>query len=157
MTAISAASVNVRTMADGTLRITFDIEPSEAGAAFALFGKPGTPAALAALAVGYAAKTPEVTPQVTPEVKGGPLSKEAAMLCRNPVFLRWLVLNDPENTTCSEADAADQIRDQCGIESRAELDADERAGAYFINHFRTPFIRWQRETKAEQDGQAVRP
>lgn len=145
MTAIPAAAVSFRTLADGSCRITFDIEPSEAGAAFALFGKPGTPAALAALAVGYAAKTPEVTPQVTPEVKGGPLSKEAAMLCRNPVFLRWLDDEQHMNGEANEGTAAEWVRQECRIYSRAELDSQEGAAAAFINNIRTPFIRWQRE------------
>lgn len=143
MTAIPAAAVSFRTLADGSCRITFDIEPSEAGAAFALFGKPGTPAALAALAVGYAAKTPEVTPQVTPEVKGGPLSKEAAMLCQNPAFIAWTALDSPNIGT--EDTAAEWVRKACGVLSRAELDAQPAAGQRFINIVRTPFIRWQRE------------
>lgn len=155
MTAISAASVGVKTMADGTLRITFDVEPGEAGSAFSLFGKPGTPAALAALMTGYAAKPPEVAPEATPEVKpkGGPLSKEAALLCQNPAFQYWLryfVAGDVHN--CEKA--AQCVRDLCGVESRAEFDTDAAAGQRFIEKVRIPFMR---DTRENWNGQAARP
>lgn len=47
ITAIMGASTTVRTMADGSLRLAIDIEPRHAQQAFALFGSPGTPVALA--------------------------------------------------------------------------------------------------------------
>jgi hypothetical protein len=139
MTAISAASVGVKTMADGTLRITFDIEPSEAGAAFALFGKPGTPAALAALVTGYAAKSDE------PEKpKGGPLSKEAALLCQNAEFQHWLRYFVQGDVYDANA-AAKCVRDLCRVQSRAEFDTDAAAGQRFIDKVRIPFMRDTRE------------
>ena len=49
MSAIEATSVKVATLVDGTLRVTFDIEPRHARDAFALFGAPGSEMALAAL------------------------------------------------------------------------------------------------------------
>lgn len=143
MSAISAASVNVRTMADGTLRVTFDVEPSEAGAAFALFGKPGTPAALAALQVGYAAKSEE-TPQIADKPKGGALSKEAAMLCQNPAFLRWLDEEQHMNGDANAETAAEWIRQECEVESRAEFDTNIRKGVAFVERVRVPFVRRER-------------
>ena len=134
MTAISAASVGVKTMADGTLRITFDIEPNEAGAAFALFGKPGTPAALAALVTGYAAKSDE------PKVKPGPRCMDAIGLCNNSEFRQWLTGYD-----CSPTLAASMVRGLCAVLSRRELDTSPEAWQRFIEHVRTPFIQWQRE------------
>lgn len=47
MTAILASTGKVTTMADGTLRITLDIEPGDAATAFTLFGQPGTSVAIA--------------------------------------------------------------------------------------------------------------
>lgn len=47
--AILITTRTVKTLADGTLRLAVDIEPSEAGKAFELFGSPGTPAAIARL------------------------------------------------------------------------------------------------------------
>lgn len=46
---IEATSVNMKTLADGTLRITVEVEPYNALAAFALFRQPGTVMALAAI------------------------------------------------------------------------------------------------------------
>jgi hypothetical protein len=47
LSAVMGASTTVKTMADGSLLIAIDIEPRHAQAAFALFGSPGTPVALA--------------------------------------------------------------------------------------------------------------
>lgn len=46
---IEATSVKCNTLADGTLRITVEIEPFNALAAFTLFRQPGTVMALAAI------------------------------------------------------------------------------------------------------------
>lgn len=46
---IEASSVRCQTLADGTLRMTVEIEPRLALAAFILFRSPGTAMALAAL------------------------------------------------------------------------------------------------------------
>ncbi len=47
--AVSGSTTTVKTMADGTLRVSVDVEPRHAQAAFAMFGAPGTPVALARL------------------------------------------------------------------------------------------------------------
>ena len=47
MSAVLGASSTIRTLVDGSLKISIDIEPRHAQAAFALFGAPGTPVALA--------------------------------------------------------------------------------------------------------------
>ena len=149
MTAISAASVGVKTMADGTLRITFDVEPSEAGAAFALFGKPGTPAALAALQVGYASvqdsavSTKGEHGEIVDKPKGGPLSKEAALLCQNQVFHHWLETEHHIDIADEEL-AAEWIRQICEVKSRAFLDSPVTRDIY-IKQVRMPFMLWQRE------------
>lgn len=49
MTAISATTRQVKTMADGTLRLTIDIEPNDAAQAFTLFGQPSVAVAIARL------------------------------------------------------------------------------------------------------------
>jgi len=46
---IEATSVKCATLVDGTLRITVEIEPMHALAAFTLFRQPGTVMALAAI------------------------------------------------------------------------------------------------------------
>lgn len=140
MSAIPASSVNLKTMADGTLRISFDIEPMHAQDAFRLFAAPGTPAAIAAMQVGYAAATgEELSPVEKP--KGGPLSKLAGMWCNDPEFWRWLE-TDPLNACHSATGAASIVRDLCEIESRADLDHDAYAAERFNRLIRGPYSKW---------------
>ena len=79
MTAIPASSVRLKTMADGSLQITMNVEPRHASAAFALFGMPGTPAALAALKVGTelpAEDSPEPTVETVKDAPRPPSAEE---------------------------------------------------------------------------------
>ena len=134
MSAIPCASVNLKTMADGTLRISFDIEPMHAQDAFKLFAAPGTPAAIAALQVGYEAiPNPVELHQIKP--KGGALSKLAGMWCSNPEFLRWSGMEDSHGARAF-------VLDTCDIESRAELDHSEDAAQKFHTHIRGPFSKY---------------
>lgn len=135
MTAIQASSVAVKTMADNTLRITFDIEPKDAKAAFALFGERGTPAALAALKVGTALPA---NPEPTEPPKGGPLAKWAAMRGADPRFQDWLEAHSPELV-------AKRIRRICGIVSRAELDSSPAAGEMFKCQIMRPWAEHCRQ------------
>lgn len=142
MSAIAAASVGIKTMADGTLRITCDIEPANAQAAFQLFGSPGTPMALAALKVGHAAITSESAEEVKP--KGGALAKLAGQWCKDPEFFKWIVATSFPDATWATGDseaecAANGIRAICEIESRAELDHDAVAAERFHALIRLPY------------------
>jgi hypothetical protein len=133
VSAIEASSVRVSTLADGTLRLTVDIEPRHARAAFELFGSPGVPMALAAL------KAPDdeevAEPLEEPEkTVGGPLSRLAGIWCSDPEFWRWLKVNDQEQ-------AAIYVRMVCGVESRAQLDHDDEAAEMFHQKFRIPFSK----------------
>jgi hypothetical protein len=146
MSAIPCASVSLKTMADGTLRISFDIEPMHAQDAFRLFAAPGTPAAIAALQVGYAAVGETIEPKPEPlcqpeKPKGGPLSKLAAMWCNQPEFWAWLETDD-ENAAHSEFGATMCVYALCGIESRAELDHDEIAAEKFHRLIRGPYSKY---------------
>lgn len=118
MSAIEASSVKVSTMADGTLRIVCDIEPCHAQAAFALFGAPGTPMALAALKVGHAAASDE---EVKPKSGAPKTAQDAALVCKNPEFWRYARFKGYAET---EDGAKQLIYTFCGIESRAELNDD---------------------------------
>lgn len=135
MSAIEAASVGVRTMADGTLRLSLDIEPRHAQAAFALFGAPGTPMALAALKP--ASSKPEAP-------KGGPLAQWVAMRCKEPHFLAWLYGQHKEQWATTEGESAEDVaanlvRALCGVESRAELDSNPDAAATLHKLIREPY------------------
>ena len=121
-------------MADGTLRLTVDIEPRHSQAAFALFGAPGTPMALAALKSAKAEPAP----------KGGQLAQWVAMRCGEAAFQRWLQDTFPAQWQDAHGDtpakwAASTVRAVCGIESRAELDNDDAAAVRFHAAIRKPF------------------
>jgi len=134
MTVIESSSSSARTMADGTLRLTVDIEPRHSQAAFALFGAPGTPMALAALKSAKAEPAP----------KGGQLAQWVAMRCGEAAFQRWLQDTFPQQWQDAHGDtpakwAASTVRAVCGVESRAELDNDDAAAVRFHTAIRKPF------------------
>lgn len=137
MSAIPASSVNLKTMADGTLRISFDIEPIHAQDAFKLFAAPGTQAAIAALRDGTYLEQPK-----EPEKpKGGELARLAGIWCNEPKFWRWIrTVGGPEID--NNMHAAEWIRKTCDVESRVELDHDEAAGEYFHQAIRVPFSEY---------------
>ena len=142
MSAIPCSSVSLKTMADGTLRISLDIEPADAQAAFALFATPGTPAALAALKVGYEQK---VDPLPGPAHKaaenvhvGGPLAMLAGQWCAHPAFRKWIYVD-------TEAQAAEKIRAFCKVDSRRLLDHDPEAAQLFKDIFRSPYMAYLKE------------
>jgi hypothetical protein len=144
MTAISAAAMRVRTMADGSLRIEVEVEPQDAQQAFALFGRPGAPMALAALAVGHAAVKESEPLQQSDKPKGGARSQWVAMRCNEPAFQQWLCRAFPLDwrrlpSETASGVAANVVRKVCGIESRAELDANPAAAKYFDELIRAPY------------------
>lgn len=140
MSAIPCASVSMKTMADGTLRISFDIEPNHAQDAFRLFAAPGTPAAIAALHAGYAAASTNKESLTVEKPKGGPLAKLAGIWCHDPEFWTWLE-TDPDNACHSAQGAAHCLYAICGIESRVELDNDPAAAERFHRLIRGPYSR----------------
>lgn len=140
---IEAASVGVRTMADGTLRLTVDIEPRHARDAFGLFGAPGSPVVLARLT--QEAAQAAVHRQAAPErPKGGPLAALAGAICQHLEFNTWLQAEFGDRYAEWEDTpiwSASVLRDVCGVESRAELDHDHAAALRFHELIRQPFAR----------------
>jgi hypothetical protein len=122
-------------MADGTLRAEIDFEPRDAAAAFAMLGQPGQPIAVAPLKTAAQQQAQEAAPKAA----GGPLAKLAGQWCQMPQFLAW--------SGCNTADAAAEfIRRECGISSRAELDHNAAAAAAFHTHIREPFSTYMKGT-----------
>lgn len=80
--------------------------------------------------------------------KGGPLAREAAELCRTEAFQAWMLCE-------TEQSAAAEIREACGIRTRAELDSNEAAARIFIEKYRIPFMR-ARRVQQETTAQARR-
>jgi hypothetical protein len=144
MSVIEGSSVSVKTMSDGTLRLSIDIEPRNAQAAFALFGAPGRAVALAALKDGSAAITSESASEVKEkQQKGGEWAKLAGMWCADSEFWTWLNYERGFGGKVSSPDAAAiALREFCGIASRIELDTDHAALARFNKEIRHPFMRW---------------
>ncbi len=120
----------MQTMADGTLRMVVDIEPRHAKDAFGLFGVPGTALALAALKTAA-----QQAQEAAPKPAGGPLAKLAGQWCQMPQFLAWSGCSTPQA-------AANFVRDECEVESRAELDHDEKAARLFHTRIREPFSKY---------------
>ena len=141
MSAIEASTVRIATMADSTLRLTLDIEPRFAQAAFQLFGLAGTPVALAALQVAKSEPEPEYP-------KGGELARWCAIRCQESEFQLWLSI---EFGLASRAfsglgisldvRAANIIRSVLGIESRAEIDNSPQVRAEFDRLIRVPYSK----------------
>ena len=142
MSAIEASSVRVATMADGTLRLTLDIEPAQAQDAFALFGKPGQPVALAAI------KT-AAQQQATERPKGGSASKWLGIRCGDPEFQEWIERTFPDCVPVTRGQhgaqdlAAITARLVCNVTSRAEIDNNPKAFAAFDRLIRQPWIKYQ--------------
>ena len=148
MSAIPCASVSLKTMADGTLRISFDFEPMHAQDAFRLFAAPGTPAAVAALQVGYAAVQPSPVSvmgnPITEKLKGGPLSKLAGMWCATKDFQDWISDNEHKGIywQCNgPLEAKLFVCEMCDIDSRAMLDHNPYAEELFNRLIRGPYSK----------------
>jgi hypothetical protein len=126
-----------RTLVDGTIRITIEIEPRYALQAMAMLGMPGASIAVAGLA---AAPDPDPDPEPDPEVepapepeptpeppplKGGPLAMSVGMLCNDPNFQEFVHLHTGHGP--SRDVAAEYVRLFCRVSSRADLDHDNEA------------------------------
>ena len=164
MSVIEAATAGFKDMADGTVRFFFDVEPRHAGAALELFRARGTPAALAALQVGYAQaantspepvnKAPEIErvekPKVTQQAQSpepiatkeplGPLAYWLVLRCNEPEFWEWL---GSLGYFCPDAKAAGSIvKEILDLKSRKDLDADPEKVNWFHGNIRGPYSRW---------------
>lgn len=140
MTAIAASSVRVNTLADGTLRVVFDVEPAHAQAAFALFGQPGHPAALTALKTA-AQKQAE-------RAKGGEAARWLGIRCGEVAFRQWLAETWPNQYAAAigrteNERAAYVIRSVCCVNSRADIDNDKFAAVRFDTLIRKPWQQYQ--------------
>lgn len=146
MTAIQAASIRCRTMADGTLRLELDVEPRDAQAAFRLFGSPGTAVALAAI-------KPDAQQEAPEKPKGGAAAKWLGQMCGDAAFVLWLATTHGKQWSATYemhgADtakhAAATVRAICEVQSRAEIDNDPAAFARFEERIRRPWIEATRE------------
>lgn len=156
---IEAASGQCKTMADGTLRITFDVEPRHAAAAFALFSAPGTPAVLGRLVAAHE-KAPAVPAQREEQKPPmGPLCKWAVLRCGESSFQEWIrpvydrvmggdgrgwgdVTPEHDFGGSVEKYASHCVKVIAEVQSRRELDTNQAAGDYFKSAVMAPYGKW---------------
>ena len=88
---------------------------------------------------------PEPTAPEPETPKGGMLAKLAGMLCDQPEF--WAFLNrcnaNGGQVIQNAEDAANFVREVCGVASRAELDHNHYAAERFHMEIRLPYVRWK--------------
>lgn len=128
MTAIAFTYRGIRTLVDGTGRVQLDIEPKDVPTFIGLFSIPGETGALARL-------TQEAAKDSLQGPKGGPLSKNAAALCRDEEFWAFSGMKTEEEATA-------YLRHYCGITSRRELDHNEEAARKY-HQLKSEFLEWQ--------------
>lgn len=84
-----------------------------------------------------------VAEKVEPEkLKGGPLAMLAGRWCADPLFQHWIGANSAEA-------AAEEVRYQCGVRSRSELDHNGVARSNFEHRIRKPFMQYCRDAGVE--------
>jgi hypothetical protein len=133
--AISGTRRSFKEMADGTIRVSIDIDPRFRKEFFASFGEIDMPVALAPLLADFETRAP-----AEEKPKGGALAKLTGLWRNDPKFWEWC--RSLKWSCYTEEDAAAMIRTVCGVESCAELDHDEAAEAIFHREIRIPFSKW---------------
>jgi len=156
MSVIEGSSVALKTMADGTLRISVDVEPRHAQDAFRLFGAPGTAMALAALnqAILSDDETPAEPP--APAKADKPIAKWLALRCKEPEFQDWLRSRydrflggdgtgwgdiSPTELGGAEAHARHAVLVFCDVDSRGKIDGFPEKEDSFKRRVQAP---WQK-------------
>jgi len=131
MSAVMGTFVSIKTMADGSPRITLDMQCTLADVA-AMGLMPGVPFAIARL-TNEASLAPQTPPPEAPKQPIGALCRLAVRLCEDPLFIEWVDAADSEHAKAI-------ILTNCGISSRKELDTNEKAAQIFHSKFRQPFV-----------------
>lgn len=139
MEAISGTRRAMKEMADGTIRVQVDIDPSCRAAFLQLFPNIDMPVALAPLVADFERQAEE-------KPKGGHLARLTGQLCQSEDFQAF-VPECAEGLSASE-NAADWIRRTCGVQSRAELDHSVAAAQKFHDLVRKPYLAWREERAA---------
>lgn len=148
MTILSASTVGLRTLADGTVRVTVDIEPNLRTEAFELLGTPGRSIAIAALKDGHGQVKIEdqQKPAGASYADLGPLCREALDMCKNVAFYQFIAV---EGWDRNEEGAKKFILHCCNVESRKDIDGNAEAARIFRTRVRSGFQQWLRD---QQEG-----
>ena len=153
MSAIPASSVSLKTMADGTLRISFDIEPAQVQDAFRLFAAPGTQVAIAALKDGSFLEQSKPVQPIPPDSMELEIKTRAYMgdacyrmvtWCQEPTF--WRFLNETHYSglpgVTNKDEAAGKVCELCNVISRKELDTNSDANEAWHRLIREPYSKY---------------
>ena len=161
--AVSATRKSMKELADGSIRVSLDIDPRFRTDFFRLFPEIDAPVVLAPLAYGVALEQVQENAEHHDEIKPakkrggftddvGPLCRLAVMWCSDQTFHEWLNNAFPEEADAepfNEVSAKILICDLCHIASRRELDTDKNAAAVFHERFRFPYIEHLQEMAHE--------
>ena len=143
---LSAVSRGIaRTLVDGTVRVTIEIEPADALRAMQMLGMPGSPIAIVRLAHSDPLANPEPPPAISAPPKPdkpatGPLCRSAGMLCNDEKFQRFCLAMIDNNEVGVPLGArlappveaaAEVVRAYCRVASRRDLDDDPNAKRLF--------------------------
>ena len=140
---IQATSRTVKTMADGTLRLTVDISPIHAQNAFTLFGMPDAPVVLARLTQEAAQTQAQNETIEADKPKGGFLSQWLAMRCNEPQFWEFVQAKSYSPKTINSYESCDaEVKLYLQIESKTEIDNDTDALKRFHELVRLPYASW---------------
>ena len=154
MSALLGTFVSIKTMADGSPRITLDLQCTLAEAA-ALGLAPGAAFGIARITgestvdhhhetvggIGMPRDSEPKTPDSTTVVKPGQLCVMACTFCADPLFWKWI--SKSQYACRTEAHAKEWVMGVCGVESRKEIDADKIAATRFHTLIREPFMDWR--------------
>lgn len=143
MSAIEAVSRNVKTLADGTLRLSIDISPVYAKDAFTMFGMPDVPLAIVRLTQEAANHSAQQETINADKHKGGALSQWLALRCKEPAFWEFVQKKSSSPHSIQSESLCDfEVKLFLGIESKSELDNDKEAEARFHSMIRLPYAEW---------------
>lgn len=143
--ALQGEVVKVETMADDTPRITVDMHCTitEIPTVF----KKGVELAIARINMAPDGKRNTVPEP--PKPKGGPLAKLAGQWCGNADFQAFMLHITRAEMIPSDLQgdklAAYLVRQICAVESRVEIDSNERAEAQFHKRIREPYMAWSKK------------
>ena len=145
MQVISGTRRAIKEMADGTIRVQIDIDPTCRAAFWSLFPSIDMPVAIAPLVADFERRAPDNTATGNNVAKGGPLAQWAAMRCAEYSFQEFLWDMEGADRVPTEDEAIEIIYAVCNITSRAELDNNAEAKRLFDERIRKPYAEWQRK------------
>lgn len=87
---------------------------------------------------------PVKQPEQASPATGIRLSNTCALLCKDRDFWAWIEDATWGVPVHSEQKCAEVIKDLLDIESRSDLDSDERAAAKFVTDVLTPYNEWRK-------------